>query len=134
MIYMNVRLKILYSNIQHELIEINNDLDDINYKINWKHLIQIKNASGKSFGYPNNDDWNELRIYSIVNNGTLCVLEISIIKNIITDEVQYKSDTIYANSSSYDTIIVAFSTKDVTVHNMFQNGELTNGVINVFYK
>ena len=113
---------------------INNDLDNIDYKINWKHLIQIENASGKSFGYPNNDDWNELRIYSLINNGTLCVLEISIIKNIITDTVQYKSDTIYASSSSYDTIIVAFSTNGVTVHNMFQNGELSSGIINVFYK
>ena len=35
---------------------INNDLDNIDYKINWKHLIQIENASGKYFDYPNNDE------------------------------------------------------------------------------
>ena len=100
----------------------------------WKELIKIEKAKGQSFAYP--EKWKELKIYSIVDGGTLCVLEVNIINNIITDEIQYISDTIYANTSSFDTIIFSFYKAGVTVHNAIRNG-LSDGInctIHAYYR
>lgn len=99
----------------------------------WKHLTQIPDANGKSFAYPD-AEWKELKIYSLVNNGTLCTLECTITNAIVVDEVQYIASTAYASPQSYDTVILLFSSKGVSVHNMLKNGEKVSGGVNVFYK
>ena len=64
----------------------------------------------------------------------MCALEVSIIKPIVINAVQYVGKTIMGSNSNYDTFIIAFSSAGVTVHDMIANGNRTNGKVNVFYR
>ena len=85
-----------------------NNFISLNNNLKWKHFKQINNSLGKVIQYPT-DDWNELKIYATVNGGTNCILDATIIKNILADNKQFISDCIYVNSTTYETIIFSFS-------------------------
>lgn len=109
--------------------------DSSNSNLEWKDYIQIPKAKGVSFVLPSNE-WRELKIYSTVDGGSLCVLEVNILKDIVVDTTQYIASSVYATASSYDTVIFAFSKAEVTVDNVISNG-LSEGIdctIHVYYR
>jgi hypothetical protein len=118
--------KIADGTIKGAISQLQNDTE-------FKHLKQLLNAKGESFAFPA-ERWQEIIIYGFVANGTGCNLIVRLHKNIVTEQVQYIGSTIYASPTSYDTIIVAFTTKGITIHNMICNGAVANGIVNVFYR
>ena len=108
---------------------------EVNSNLTWKDYIQIPKAKGNSFVLPSNE-WSELKIYSTVDGGSLCMLEVNILKDIVVDTPQYIASSVYATASSYETVIFSFSKAEVTVDNVIRNG-LSEGIdcsIHVYYR
>lgn len=121
------------TDVATELSALSSNVDTLNNSLKWKHLIQINNALGKVISYPT-DDWTELKIYATVNGGTNCILDATIIKDILTDKKQFISDCINVNSTTYETIIFSFSKSNFSVHSVTINGQSGDCGINIFYK
>ena len=110
-------------------------LIEVKSNLGWKDYIQIPKAKGVSFDLPINE-WRELKIYSTVDGGSLCMLEVNILKDIVVDTTQYIASSVYATASSYETVIFAFSNEEVTVNNVIRNGQ-SEGIdwtIHVYYR